>query len=61
MNNTNKTYSIWIGGCQEHNNCSYSQALAILNEYINEGYDDAVMELEILQWITYLNTLSMLL
>lgn len=61
MNQHNKNYSVWIGGCQEHNNCSYYQAMTILNEYIIEGYDDAYIELESIQWITYLNTLSMLL
>jgi hypothetical protein len=52
MNNTNKTYSVWIGGCQEHNNCTYYQAITILNEYINDGYDDALIELETKQWKT---------
>ena len=57
MINTNKTYSVWIGGCQEHNNCTYYQAITILNEYINDGYDDALIELETIQWITWQRTL----
>ena len=47
MQNQNKTFTVWIGGCAEHNRCTYYQALTILNEYINEGYDDALIELEV--------------
>jgi len=38
------TYSVWIGGCEEHTQCTYSQAIRLKSEYLAEGYDDVEIE-----------------
>jgi hypothetical protein len=40
-------YSVWVGGCEEHSHLTYQHAVAIKNEYIEDGYDD--VEIDILR------------
>lgn len=37
-------YSVWVGGCEEHSYLTYQQALALKNEYIEDGYDDVEID-----------------
>jgi len=35
-----KSFVVWVGGCEEHTHLTYSQALALRDEYLEDGYDD---------------------
>lgn len=37
-------YSVWVGGCEEHSYLTYQQALALKNEYLEDGYDDVEID-----------------
>jgi hypothetical protein len=37
-------YSVWVGGCEEHTYLTYAQALALKNEYLEDGYDDVEID-----------------
>jgi hypothetical protein len=37
-------YSVWVGGCEEHSYVTYAQALALKNEYLEDGYDDVEID-----------------
>jgi hypothetical protein len=37
-------YSVWVGGIEEHSYLSYQHAVAIKNEYIEDGYVDIEIE-----------------
>ena len=37
-------YSVWVGGCEEHSHLTYQHAVAIKNEYIEDGYDDVEID-----------------
>ena len=37
-------YSVWVGGCEEHTYLSYQHAVALRNEYLEDGYDDVEIE-----------------
>ena len=37
-------YSVWVGGCEEHSYLTYQQAIALKNEYLEDGYDDVEID-----------------
>ena len=37
-------YSVWVGGCEEHTYLTYAQAIALKNEYLEDGYDDVEID-----------------
>ena len=40
------TYRVWIGGCISVEGVSYQHAKEVYQEWIDDGYDDAVIEEE---------------
>jgi hypothetical protein len=39
-----KNFVVWVGGCEEHSNLTYPQAIALQDEYLEMGYDDCIIE-----------------
>ena len=37
-------YSVWVGGCEEHTHLTYQHAVALKNEYLEDGYDDVEID-----------------
>jgi len=37
-------YSVWVGGCEEHSHLTYQQAVALRDEYLEDGYDDVYID-----------------
>ena len=37
-------YSVWVGGCEEQSYLTYQQAMALKNEYLEDGYDDVEID-----------------
>jgi len=39
-----KNFVVWVGGCEEHSQLTYAQALALRDEYLEDGYDDVYID-----------------
>ena len=39
-----KSFVVWVGGCEEHSDLTYQQALALRDEYLEDGYDDVYID-----------------
>ncbi len=39
-----RNFVVWVGGCEEHTHLSYQQALALRDEYLEDGYDDVYID-----------------
>ena len=39
-----KSFVVWVGGCEEHSHLTYQQALALRDEYLEDGYDDVYID-----------------
>jgi len=37
-------YSVWVGGCEEHTHLTYQDAVALRNEYLEDGYTDVEID-----------------
>jgi len=37
-------YSVWVGGIEKHSHLTYPHAVAIKNEYLEDGYNDVEIE-----------------
>lgn len=37
-------YSVWVGGIEEHLHLTYQHAVALRNEYLEDGYDDVEID-----------------
>jgi len=39
-----KNFVVWVGGCVEHRQLTYPQAIALRDEYLEDGYDDVYID-----------------
>ena len=39
-----RNFVVWVGGCEEHTHLTYQQALALRDEYLEDGYDDVYID-----------------
>jgi hypothetical protein len=44
--NTTNTYTVWVGGIADIENAPLDKAQLIYQQWIDQGYDDVVIELE---------------